>query len=152
MPHGDFSDFAGFGCAALGLTATFRPDLFFHSSVGPINPFFDGEYDDASDSAATLQLAGALFMYVFFTLYVVRWNTLNGKAGGIGCFTVGTQCVRIAWKMDNGVFNLRMWHLVAALMFFASFHLIFNANAMWTSKTLAAHEKAKADKKGEKKA
>ena len=89
---------------------------------------------------------GSLLIFCWLTLYVVRWNTLNGKAGGLGLFIASLNCLGISKSMDKmeTSFVLRGWHILGALFFLASLHLSFNANPMWTSKTLAAKEKERA--------
>jgi hypothetical protein len=52
-------------------------------SLGPIQPMLEGEPTAAALTAA--RFAGGPFMFMAFTLFVVRWNTINGKAGAIGC-------------------------------------------------------------------
>ena len=41
MPHGDFSDYAAWSCAGLGVTALFAPSLYF-KTFGPVAAFFEG--------------------------------------------------------------------------------------------------------------
>jgi hypothetical protein len=83
MPHGDPSDYAAYTHLALGLATIFKPDLWF-AAIGPLKPLLDGEATVAALAAA--RFAGGPLMFMAFTLFVVRWNTINGKAGAIGCF------------------------------------------------------------------
>ena len=76
-------------------------------------------------------------------LYVVRWNTLNGKAGAIGCTIAALNSVSIAWTMDRA-FVPRGWYIFSFAFLAAAAHLAFNANPMLTSAMLLEKEKAKA--------
>mmetsp|Transcript_14359 Transcript_14359/g.47166 ORF Transcript_14359/g.47166 Transcript_14359/m.47166 type:complete len:148 (+) Transcript_14359:830-1273(+) len=145
MPHGDFSDMSAFFCAGLGAVTLFAPNLLFTPvTVGgfTIAPFFDGEYDPASPLAGALQFCGALLFYFFFTLYMVRWNTVNGKGAGLGMLCASANAALVGRAMDGG-FKPRMWHVVAGLFLCTALHLMFNANPMLTSKMLAEKEAKK---------
>jgi len=90
---------------------------------------------------------------LFPILYVNRWNTLNGKAGGLGILVAAGNTFSIAYKMDGGTFDYmkpRMWHGVTVMFVLAALHLMFNANAMHTSASLAIKEKERAAKKQKK--
>jgi len=147
MPHGDFSDYAAYFCLGTGLASIFAPEIFGRE-FGPVKGFFDKE--PTGETAAAIQFAGGLLIFMALTLFVVRWNTLNGKAGGLGCFAAAINSAAIAWKMDNGAFVLRMWYIFAGIFLIAGLHLMFNANPMWTSETLAKKEKERAAKKAAK--
>lgn len=83
MPHGDFSDYAAYFCLGTGLTSIFAPELYSRE-IGPVKGFFDG--DVSAQTAAMISFAGGLLIFMALVLFVNRWNTLNGKAGAIGCF------------------------------------------------------------------
>ncbi|GMH88755.1 hypothetical protein TL16_g11250 [Triparma laevis f. inornata] len=148
MPHGDLSDYAAFFSSGTGLAMIFAPQLFF-SSFGPVEPFFDGSFVAGSEVATALRFTGGTLLFMGMVLYVNRWNTLNGKAGGLGTLIIAVNSALIGWEMDGG-FKLRGWHVVSALYLIATAHLMFNANPMWTSATLAAKEKERAAKKAAK--
>jgi hypothetical protein len=142
MPHGDFSDMAGFTCAGLGLVSIFAPDRWFVSH-GPIEPMFDASAKSEPLMAA-IQLLGAVFMFMFLCLFSVRWNVVNGKAGAVGCVIIAINAVTIALRMDDNLFKPRPWYLIAAILTAAAGHLAFNANPMLTSAMLLEKERAKA--------
>jgi hypothetical protein len=41
------------------------------------------------------EVIGALLVCLGIILYVNRWNTLNGKAGALGCWLVGAMTAKI---------------------------------------------------------
>lgn len=137
MPHGDFSDMAAFACAALGGASIFAPNLWF-ASFGPIKPMYDAPA--TPEALAAIRFAGGLLMFMFFTLFSVRWNVVNGKAGGLGCLIAGANAAHLAYAMDGQVFVPRGWYVIAALFFLAAMHLMFNANPMLTSAMLREKE------------
>jgi hypothetical protein len=145
MPHGDFSDYAAFSCLGAGLASIFAPQIFTQE-FGPVKPFFDSA---SAETNVVLQFAGGLLIFMALVLFVVRWNTLNGKAGGLGCFIAAANSVSISWKMD-GAFVLRGWYIFGIIFFLAGLHLCFNANPQWTSETLAKKEAERAAKKAAK--
>ena len=142
MPHGDFSDFAAWFSLIVGGCAMYNP-LLAGKSIGPVGPFFDKV---STDMVPMIGFAGAALMYVGFTLFVVRWNTVNGIAGSIGCATIAIKAGLIAYQMDGGAFVLRGWHLFIAFYTLAALHLKFNANPVYTSAMLAEKEAEKAKK------
>ncbi|GMI55810.1 hypothetical protein ScalyP_jg434 [Parmales sp. scaly parma] len=146
MPHGDFSDYAAWSCAGLGVTALFAPSLYF-KTFGPVAAFFEGPI--TPELTCALRFLGGLLLYHWFTLFVVRWNTLNGKAGGLGLICTSAACAFNAWSMDKS-FKLRGWWIVSVWFFAGAMHLMFNANPMWTSETLKAKEIERAEKKNNK--
>ena len=80
-------------------------------------------------------------------LFVVRWNTLNGKAAMLGCMIASATFASTGLAMDGYTFQLRGWYIFALALFAAGLHLGFNANPMLTSAMLLEKEKAKAAKK-----
>ena len=86
-------------------------------------------------------------MFMAPTLFVVRWNVINGKAGALGFLIAAINSACIALKVDNYSFVARGWYVFTAAFFMAAVHLAFNANPMLTAAALAEKEKAKAAKK-----
>ena len=111
-----------------------------------VKPFFNSASAEAS---IAIQFAGGLLIFMGLVLFVNRWNTINGKAGGLGCFIAAANSAAIAYKMD-GAFVPRGWHIFAAVFLLAGLHLCFNANPMWTSETLKKKEEERAAKKAAK--
>lgn len=115
MPHGDFSDLAALVTLGAGLTAIWAPQ-YYYTDVGPMKAFFEGGDEAMSPNEATLlNLVGASLIFMFWALYSVRWNTVNGKAAAVGTATLATTCGRIAWKMDGGELVFRGWHVLMVL-------------------------------------
>ena len=144
MPHGDFSDAASFTFFASGLTSVFAPQLWF-ASLGPILPMLDGPAD--GPMLGVIRFAGGLMLMMAPILFVVRWNTLNGKAGALGMWMAASTTAYTAMAMDDFAFKLRPWYLFALFLVLTGLHLAFNANPMLTSAMLKEKEDAKAAKK-----
>ena len=103
-----------------------------------------------SDAAlAAIQLIGAVFMFMFLTLFSVRWNVVNGKAAAIGCLIIAVNAVTIALRMDAFAFKMRPWYLLAAILTGAAAHLALNANPMLTSAMLLEKEAKKKAKQAQ---
>merc|ERR1711907_127119 len=98
MPHGDFSDYAALFSAVSGLSTIFAPATVATFSVGPLKPLFDNPTDE---TLAALRFAGGLFMYFAFTLFVVRWNTLNGKAAALGLVFAAINTAMLGLGLDK---------------------------------------------------
>lgn len=79
--------------------------------------------------------------------FVVRWNTLNGKAAMLGCFFAALTFAFVGMSLDKYVFVLRGWYVLAAAFVAFGLHFGFNANPMLTSAMLLEKEKKKAEKK-----
>ena len=156
MPHGDFSDMAAWICCVTGIASMFAPYELFYLSLGPYSGylwFLDGTVlKPMFDTPATpevlsvIRFAGGLLMFMGLVLYVVRWNTLNGKAGAAGCWIAAANAAHVALSMDDYVFVLRGWYLFSAFLVLTGLHLAFNANPMLTSAMLREKEKARAAK------
>merc|ERR1712166_1272272 len=112
MPHGDFSDYAAFTHLALGIASIAAPQHLWFSGVGPLGPMLTGEPTAAALSMA--RFAGGPFIFFALTLFVVRWNKLNGKAAAIGLFVTAVNSAYIALSMDDFTFVLRLVFAVAA--------------------------------------
>ena len=140
MPHGDLSDYAAFFCLGTGGASLFAPHLWF-ASVGPLQPLLDS---GATGATPLIRFIGALLLMIGFCLFVVRWNTINGKAGGLGAFVVSATSALI------GGTSFGFWHVFAVAFLVAGLHLSFNANAMWTPETLAQKIKERAARKAAK--
>ena len=62
---------------------------------------------------------------------------------------VAGNCVSISSKMDTGgEFVLRGWHAFAGAFVLSALHMAFNANPMWTAKSLGEFEAARKKSKG----
>mmetsp|Transcript_7576 Transcript_7576/g.13643 ORF Transcript_7576/g.13643 Transcript_7576/m.13643 type:complete len:156 (-) Transcript_7576:63-530(-) len=153
MPHGDFSDIAGLFSSSLGLSMLFYPSIFY-DDIGPFAPFFEpNPFCPGSDVSSLLRLTGSTFLFMGIVLYVNRWNTLNGKAGGLGTFIISVNSYLVSRDLDDNAgvdFRLRLWHVISAVYFMATIHLCFFANPMWTSETLKAKEVEREKKKAAK--
>ena len=148
MPHGDFSDYAAYTHLALGFASIFAPQHVWFGSIGPLKAMLEGE---ATATALALgRFAGGPFFFMALTLFVVRWNTINGKAGAIGCVVAALNSIYIALSMDSFSFVPRGWYVLAAFHLATAYHLAFNANPMLTSAMLAEKEAAKAKKEADK--
>merc|ERR1712086_891403 len=118
------------------------------SGIGPLGPMLTGEPTAAALSMA--RFAGGPFIFFALTLFVVRWNKLNGKAAAIGLFVTAVNSAYIALSMDDFTFVLRGWYLLSLLHLATASHLAFNANPMLTSAMLKEKEEAKAKKAADK--
>ena len=106
MPHGDPSDLAALTHAVLGFSAIFAPHFWF-ATFGPLQPMFDGAPTPAT--LAAVKFAGGPLFFMAFTLFVVRWNMINGKAGALGCLVAAANSAYISLSMDSFSFVLRGW-------------------------------------------
>ena len=85
-------------------------------------------------------------MLVAPVLFVVRWNTLNGKAAALGMFIAAGNTAMLGLRKDDFAFVLRGWYLFVAMFVLAGVHLACNANPMLTSAMLLEKEKARAER------
>ena len=56
-------------------------------------------------------------------LFVVRWNTLNGKAAALGMFIAAGNTAMLVLRKDDFAFVLRGWYLFVAMFVLAGVHL-----------------------------
>ena len=143
MPHGDFSDYAAFFCMGTGAASLFAPALWF-SGIGPLQPMIDGGGGDVAQTL--IAFIGALLLFIGLSMFMVRWNTVNGKGGGLGMFVASGTSAVIAFRSGG----FRGWHVFSGMFLLAGLHLCFNANPMWTVETLAKKIKERAARKAAK--
>ncbi|GMI45908.1 hypothetical protein TrCOL_g704 [Triparma columacea] len=144
MPHGDLSDSAASFCALTGLVSLFYPQSWF-LGLGPVQPMLDGDATPAMLSL--IQVIGGLLLLLGPVFFVVRWNTLNGKAAMLGCLIASATFAAVGLRLDSWTFVPRGWYLFTSAFFVSGMHFGFNANPMLTSAMLLEKEKAKAAKK-----
>jgi hypothetical protein len=149
MPHGDLSDRASAFCAFTGLVSIAYPSAWF-IGAGPLKPFFDGAATPTE--LALIRCIGGLLMFMGPVLFVVRWNTVNGKAGMLGMLIASATFAWTGLSIDGFEFVFRGWYIVALAFLGAAWHLGFNANPMLTSADLLEKEKKKAAKAAAKNA
>ena len=141
MPHGDFSDTSAFTCAALGMTSIIAPQLWLMDTGIGLKPMIDAPA--SPEVLALIRFAGGLLMFLAPVLFVVRWNTINGKAAALGCTIIAVNSVAIALSLDEYAFVFRGWYIIAIFFLLAARHLAFNANPMLTSAMLLEKEAKK---------
>jgi hypothetical protein len=151
MPHGDASDFAGYACMAAGIALLAKPQLAFEA-VGPVQPLLPAGGSLDGGVGHLVSLCGGLLLLTGMSLFIVRWNTINGPWIGTGHLIVSGVCANVSRNMDGGAFVLRPWLLFSMVHLAAFLHLLFNPNPAWTSAALLEKEKAKAAKKAAKQA
>jgi len=131
-----------------GLASIFYPAGWVYS-----NDYMKGMFDGPlnAQSTAVISFAGSLMLSLGFLFYVVRWNTINGRfANAPGCIFAAINCVYIPYKMDGNKFVFRAWHCIATAFVAGAYHMVFKANAPWTSESLKAHEQDQAAKNAKK--
>jgi hypothetical protein len=106
--------------------------------------------EETEATTAMVRFCGGLFLFMGLVLFVNRWNTVNGKAGALGMVIAAVNSAAIGYGMDDGKFVFRGWYVFTGVFLLAALHLAFNANPMWTSKTLAEKEAKKAAEKAKK--
>jgi hypothetical protein len=141
MPHGDFSDVAGFLTLALGAGYLFAPQFAFQK-IGPLEPALDTA--PTAELVAVLRVVGASLVGWGLVLFFNRWNTVNGKAGALSSVIVASSIVYNQLVLDQFAFKPRPQYIAALIFVLAALHLAFNANPTHTWQSL----KAEADKKG----
>ena len=97
-----------------------------------------------------IRFVGALWLSWGFTLFVNRWNTVNGKAAALGCVIVAVTAAYTAYTNDKNEFKPRSTYIFAALYFISALQLAFNANPTYTWQSLKAAEDAKKEKEAAK--
>ena len=91
-----------------------------------------------------LKFAGGLLMFLGLTLFVVRWNKINGKAAALGVWIAATVFAATGLSLHGSPAN--GFSVFSAVFVIEGLHLAFNANPMLTSAMLLEKEKAKAAK------
>ena len=143
MPHGDFSDISALMFFVSGAATVYAPELYF-ASAGPLKPMFEVEV--TAELLAAIRFAGGLLLIMAPTLYVTRWNTLNGKAAALGMLLAAGNTASLVLAMDSYVFVPRGWYIFVAMFVLSALHLAFNANPMLTVDMLLEKEKKRTAK------
>merc|ERR1711998_804722 len=143
MPHGDFSDVSALLFFVGGATSIYAPELAF-ASFGPLKPMF--EVAASPELLTAIRFAGGALLIMAPTLYVTRWNKLNGKAAALGMLLAAGNTAKLVLAMDSYVFVPRGWYIFIAVFVISALHLAFNANPMLTSAMLLEKEQKRAAK------
>lgn len=136
MPHGDFSDLAGFTLIAGGVQQMVWPALQFASFGGPLRPFFDPtDSTEGAGSGKELELmtrwCGGMMLIIGCMLFSVRWNPINGKLTGLVLALNGGLSAHYAFHLyDAGQVVLRPWYLYSLIMIGAGIKIFFFPNPM----------------------
>eukprot|EP00603_Paraphysomonas_imperforata_P009444 CAMPEP_0114432860 /NCGR_PEP_ID=MMETSP0103-20121206/11383_1 /TAXON_ID=37642 ORGANISM="Paraphysomonas imperforata, Strain PA2" /NCGR_SAMPLE_ID=MMETSP0103 /ASSEMBLY_ACC=CAM_ASM_000201 /LENGTH=138 /DNA_ID=CAMNT_0001602569 /DNA_START=38 /DNA_END=454 /DNA_ORIENTATION=+ len=125
MPHGDFSDFAGFALIAGGLQQVFAPD-FTEKGLG----IFLQNFDAVSAEMAVLNRVMGGFMFVVGCMFLtVRWNPHNSILSGVASLLCGANIAHTTYfTLDNEVFVPRLFYGYAWIMTLAGLHVLFRHN------------------------
>ena len=127
MPHGDFSDVTALALIASGVVAVGWPALCL-ADVPPLKPCFSVP-ELSIELEAMIRFCGSFLLLVGSMLFSVRWNTVNGKACGLGCIGCGANIAHVTFsRLDKEVFVFRPFYIHAVLLVLAGLHLMFNAN------------------------
>lgn len=112
--HGNFSDIAALKLIAIAVVHVWFNGLFFKDH-GPVMAMFKAS---ASTPAlgAMLSVGGGLLLIIAMMFSGVKWNPVNGKMAGMGCFLAAFNAASIAYKADSGAFVLRPLYLTAAVL------------------------------------
>lgn len=87
--HGNASDLVMLLLFVGSMACIFYPDLYFQD-VGPISASFAAEHPHRAELEAMISYCGGLLFAVSMIFSGVKWNPVNGKMAGFGCFvTVG---------------------------------------------------------------
>lgn len=147
MPHGDFSDIAAIATLGFGVASIFAPSIWL-SEIGPVKPLLDTA---SAETTLLIRFLGGIFVAVGLILSIVRWNSINGKAAGLGLIIAAINAVFISRSIDENKFVLRGWHVIAGFFVITAIALMFFANKDLTSADLLEKEaKAKAKKEAAK--
>merc|ERR1719453_1465457 len=80
------------------MIAFFKPDIYFNKiEVGgfTMEPMFDSS--PTPEMLSLVAILGSFLTLCCLTFYIVRWNTMNGKAAALGLFTMATTFANPRW-------------------------------------------------------
>ena len=97
-----------------------------------------------------MQFLGSVLIFLWFILYVHRWNPVTGPVAGLATAGISARAALTGYVMDSGEIKPRAWYVVSAVMAAATLHLMFNHNPKMTSKMLKEKEDKRAAKKANK--
>ena len=83
--HGNASDLVCLLLFVGAMACIFKPDLYFQD-IGPVKASFEAEHPHRPELEAMISYCGGLLLTVSMILSGVKWNPVNGKMAGLGCF------------------------------------------------------------------
>ena len=81
------------------MACIFYPDVYFRD-VGPVKASFEPAHPHRAELEAMLSYCGGLLFTVAMIFSGVKWNPVNGKMAGLGCFV----SVALALFVGSGTF------------------------------------------------
>merc|ERR1719502_104645 len=111
--HGNLSDLAALLMFAGSMVCIFYPAAFFED-LGPLKASFAASEHQA-EIEGLLSYCGGLILTLGMILSGVKWNPINGKMAGIGCFV----CVGLSFFLGQGSF----FYFMAAVLLLAGVHI-----------------------------
>ena len=98
--HGNISDLVMLLMFIGSMACIFYPDVYFQD-IGPVQASFTpADHPHRAQLEALISFCGGLFFTMSMILSGVKWNPVNGKMAGIGCFVAAA----IALFVGTGVF------------------------------------------------
>ena len=97
--HGNTSDLVMLLMLIGSMACIFCPDVYFQD-IGPLKASFTPDHPHRAQLEALISFCGGLFFTMSMMFSGVKWNPVNGKMAGIGCFVA----VAIALSVGTGVF------------------------------------------------
>jgi len=126
--HGNMSDMVFFALLAGSIQSIFFPSMLCQD-FGPIKAQFA---TCSAELETMISFAGSLILIVGLTFSGVKWNPINGKMSGLGCFLCVANILHMQFlKLDGGVFVPRPFYLYALLIALGGIHIfLFPANPL----------------------
>lgn len=97
--HGNASDLVMLLLFVGSMACIFYPDLYC-VDVGPVKASFAVEQPHRAELNSMLSFCGSLLFTVSMIVSGVKWNPVNGKMAGMGCFV----CAAIGFYVGTGTF------------------------------------------------
>lgn len=98
------------------------------SDLGPLKAQFSTKN---SDMDAGIKLGAGLMLMLGLTLSGVKWNPINGKMAGFGCFITAGCTAYNQFKADGDTFVPHLFYVYAAIILIAGLHIfVFPSNPL----------------------
>jgi hypothetical protein len=123
--HGNFSDQVFFGLFAVSMLWFFYPDHLYQD-YGPLKATFTAR---TSDLDVLVRFTAGLLLAIGAVFSAVKWNPVNGKMAGLGCFICAGYTAFCKYSADAGEVKPNLFYAYAALLFLGGLHIFaFSSN------------------------
>lgn len=117
--HGNSSDLIALSLIAVSLLLFLYPQHLYQD-LGPLKAQFKSE---TADLSILTKFVASLFLIIALMLSGVKWNKINGKLSGLGCFICAAYVAYSSYMADGEKFVPHLFYVYSGILFLGGLHI-----------------------------